>query len=197
MKICAECGAENIDNGKFCTLCGAKLPETEDVKPDISLDTPASDVIGSGSGNDAAGDIDEAVNDAEEGVNKAASDMENAADNAFDEMKGNAESSKGGSSGYEQSSYSSSGIFVEDDGGKVGFAIAALVCGCLSILCCFGSCCFMPVAIAAIVLGIICIVKDLGGRGLAIAGIITGGIGILLEIIFTIVLFSNPDIFNF
>ena len=27
MKICSNCGYENIDNGKFCSECGTKLQD--------------------------------------------------------------------------------------------------------------------------------------------------------------------------
>lgn len=64
-------------------------------------------------------------------------------------------------------------------------AIVSLVCGILSIFCCFS----IIVPIAAVVLGFIAKGKidenpnEYGGRGLALAGMITGGIGLILGII--------------
>ncbi len=80
------------------------------------------------------------------------------------------------------------------EGGYIGVAIAALVCGILSLLCCplacCGSCCGgfnVLLALAAIVLGIVTLVKTFEGRGMAIAGIICGGIA-LVGMIFALTL---------
>lgn len=197
--ICAQCGKDNVDENKFCSACGAKLPEAEEAAPEISLDTPASDILDGGSADVASEDVsvdslNDSVSDIEENVTGAAADMEDTVDNAFEEMKGDA-----GSSDYEESSYSSSDIYDDTQGGKPGFAIASLVCGCLSILCCCFGCCGFPVPVAAIVLGVMVIVKNLEGRSLAIAGIATGGVGLLLELIFTIAMASSDsmsDIFG-
>ena len=75
------------------------------------------------------------------------------------------------------------------EGGYIGVAIASLVCGILSLLCCpiacCGSCCGglnVLLAIAAIVLGIIALVKAFEGKGMAIAGLVCGGIALVLMI---------------
>lgn len=68
----------------------------------------------------------------------------------------------------------------------MGIAIASLVCGILSILCCCLTCFSVVLSIAAIVLGIITLVNKYDGKGMAIAGIATGGVGILLVAIFLI-----------
>lgn len=191
--ICAQCGKENFDENKFCSACGAKLPEAEEAAPEISLDTPASDVLDAGSADESedvsAGSLNESVSDIEENVTEAAADMEDTVDNAFEEMKGDA-----GSSDYEEAGYSSSDIYDETQGGKPGFAIASLVCGCLSILCCCFGCCAFPLPVAAIVLGVMVIIKNLEGRGLAIAGIVTGGVALLLQLIFTIAMVSSDTL---
>ncbi len=62
-----------------------------------------------------------------------------------------------------------------------GLAIGSLVCGILSVICCLG---FLT-GIPAVILGVMAMNKEkadpatYGGRGLALAGVITGGIGIL------------------
>jgi hypothetical protein len=72
------------------------------------------------------------------------------------------------------------------EGGYIGVAIASLVCGILSLLCCpfacCGSCCGGPnvlLAIASIVLGIIALVKAFDGKGMAITGLVCGGIALV------------------
>lgn len=65
-----------------------------------------------------------------------------------------------------------------------GLAIGSLVCGLLSIVCCMG----LFTGIPAIILGVIAMNKEkadpanYGGRGMAMAGAITGGIGVLLSL---------------
>jgi len=65
-----------------------------------------------------------------------------------------------------------------------GWAIASLVLGVISIT----SCCFYVLSlifgIAAIVTGVMALRKEGGGKGIAIAGIVTGGIGLLLTLMF-------------
>lgn len=194
--ICIQCGQNNVEGNKFCSSCGAKLIEIEDVKPEISLDTAASDILeGNTQEETVEGNLNDSVSDAEEAVTQAASDMEDTVDNAFEEMKDDAKTSDSaddtGSSYYNAGSFSSSEIYDENQGGKVGFAIGSLVCGCLSILCCCAGCCMSVLSIAAIVLGVICIIKNLDGRSLAIGGIATGAVGLLLQIIFTIAVAAN------
>ncbi len=78
-------------------------------------------------------------------------------------------------------------------------AIISLVCGILSMLCCMW---FLP-GIIAVVLGIIAKNKadqnpaEYGGRGMALAGIITGGISIAFGIIVSILWFLGAFVGRF
>ena len=68
-----------------------------------------------------------------------------------------------------------------------GMAIASLVLGIVSIV--TGCCIYylsIPCAILAIVFGVIVLRKNEGGRGMCIAGIICGAVGILLSILLII-----------
>lgn len=82
---------------------------------------------------------------------------------------------------------------------KQGMAIASLVFGILSlVLFCVP---FLPVvlAIVALILGIIPLIKKTGGKGLAIAGVICGGIGLVWGVymaISMIVVMSDPNFTN-
>ncbi len=74
------------------------------------------------------------------------------------------------------------------EGGKAsGFAIASLCCGIVSILCCCANCVIYPLAIAAIVFGCISIYRQERLKGMAIAGIACGGVGIILNIVFNVI----------
>lgn len=72
-----------------------------------------------------------------------------------------------------------------------GLAIASMVCGIISIVICCVWYLAAPLAIAAIVLGIVNNVKKLGGKGMAIAGIITGACGLLLVIALFVIVFAG------
>lgn len=75
-----------------------------------------------------------------------------------------------------------------------GLGIASLVCGVLGIL--LSCCCGLfstPFSLVAIVLGVIALQKsDSAGRGMAIGGIICGGLAILLVIVSLVIAFANP-----
>ena len=73
-----------------------------------------------------------------------------------------------------------------EEGGSKVFGIISLVCGILALLC---SCCGwvgIVFAVAAIVLGIISINKQEDAKGMAIAGIVCGGIGLIIGIVIVI-----------
>lgn len=74
--------------------------------------------------------------------------------------------------------------------GNNGLAVAALVCGILAII--PGCCCGLlgiPLSIAAVVMGLVAMNQInasggmQGGRGLAIAGLVCGGVAIAMDII--------------
>ena len=62
-----------------------------------------------------------------------------------------------------------------------------MVCGILSILCCCFTFFGFVLAVAAIILGVICLKNNYDGKGMAIAGIICGGISVFLLILFAII----------
>lgn len=68
-------------------------------------------------------------------------------------------------------------------GGMIGFSIASLVLGILSICCCCAWTISLVFAVVAIVLGIIALVKNYSGKGMAIAGIIVAVVGVLIALI--------------
>jgi hypothetical protein len=80
-----------------------------------------------------------------------------------------------------------------------GFGIAALVLGIVSIVCC---CVYAGIwaGIPAVILGFLGLKKADAGlatnKPLALAGLICGGIGILLSLVSLIMLAVNPDAVN-
>ena len=84
--------------------------------------------------------------------------------------------------GYTETTYDSTYSEPQQGDSKV-FGIISLVCGILALLC---SCCGwfgIVLAVAAIVLGILSINKGENAKGMAIAGIVCGGIGLLIGIV--------------
>lgn len=183
--FCTACGAENNKEGKFCVNCGNKLetpvmPAAEDVQQ-TTVETDAQ-------GNDAS---------AANGTSTVETTTTySQADNTYT---------------YSQPAVT---YYAEPEpakqGGYKGVAIAALVCGIVSLVCCPAACCGTCVgsfdillAIAAVVLGIIALVKAFEGKGMAIAGIVCGGIA-LLGLIITLIssaamgsaLYSIGDVFG-
>ena len=84
---------------------------------------------------------------------------------------------------YDNPSYTQPDYYAQQGGGKKGFAIASMICGIVSLVCCCLGWGILAVAVAAVVLGIIAIVKGFDGKTLAIVGLITGGIGLIMAII--------------
>ena len=191
MIYCTQCGKENAATSKFCSNCGAKLEQ-----PSLQENTDFLKSEGTFSGENAAGEntapIYERITDAEE--EKPASPYQ-------EEIKinyGTAQSAyysndNNGSSYYDsQSSQYYGGTQGEEKqgGGNIGFAIASLVCGIISLVCCCLGLFSAVLGIAAIVLGIITLCFKYDGKGMAIAGIVTGGLA-LVFVIFAMIIGST------
>lgn len=63
------------------------------------------------------------------------------------------------------------------------FAIISMIAGILSVICCCFGVISIIIAIAAVVLGIISIKKEEPKKGMAIAGIICGGVGLITSVV--------------
>lgn len=102
---------------------------------------------------------------------------------------------EGGSSSFE--TYTSEAD-PDEQTAKV-LAIVSLVAGILSLICCCASCIEIPFGIIAVVCGIISIKKSPSSKGMAIAGIACGGVGIVvcvLLIVFAQALGAIGDLVN-
>lgn len=158
---CTSCGAENETSAHFCVSCGAKL-EPVVQEPDINVNEAVETVTG-----DVVVDQDSVDAD------------QNAYRNTYSQDT------------YTQTTQSTQTYYSVPEepkkgGGYIGVAIASLICGILALICCpvacCGACCGgfnILLAIAAIALGIITLVKAFDGKGMAIAGLICGGIALI------------------
>lgn len=180
MIYCTQCGNENEETSKFCRNCGAKLQPSSSQAQDAKEDgeTPA----------DVAAPVYEKITDAEEEKPAPILSQEEIKTTPY---MGTESRSYGSSANMDTSPYydtQSSQYYSADQnekqrGGNIGFAIASLVCGILSLVCCCLTLFSAVMAIAAVVLGMITLCAKYDGKGMAIAGIITGGIGILVVVI--------------
>lgn len=82
-----------------------------------------------------------------------------------------------------------------NEDGSRGFGIASMVLGICSVVCCLLSClcCFVylavPTAIVGLILGIVSIKKGENAKGMAIAGIITSTLGLVVSVVIIIAVF--------
>ena len=66
---------------------------------------------------------------------------------------------------------------------RKGLAIVSLIFGIVSLVCCCTGCLSFIAAGVAIVCGIVSLSQKRGGKGMAITGLILGGLGLLLSIV--------------
>lgn len=185
MKVfCTQCGSENSATAKFCANCGTKLeaaaPVEEQVQPQ-TVDNVYAQGLPEEETTSTGESFYETVTEAEE--IKPEPIQEEIKINYDNEYT----STYGATSAYSDTStqyYSSNPTTETVSGGNIGVAIASLVCGILSLVCCCLSWFSFVLAVAAIVLGIITIAKKYDGMGMAIAGIVTAAIGLIIFIVF-------------
>ena len=80
-------------------------------------------------------------------------------------------------------------VEVEPKPKKNGWAIAAMILGIVAICICFCTCNFTYfIALAAIVFGIIALAVSKDSKGMAITGIVLGGVAVLVGIVLDILL---------
>lgn len=188
--FCTECGSENNASAKFCSNCGAKLEQPAGNDFSENAQTGPANVYAEGifSGTDNAASY-EKVTDAEEIKPKPMPVQDEIHINY-----GQADNDQNASaySTSNQQYYSGSvNEKPEGQGGYIGVSIASLVCGILAIICCCATTFSVLLSIAAIVLGIITIVKKYDGKGMAIAGIATGGVAVVLTIFAFVSMFAT------
>ena len=157
--FCENCGAQVPDGAKFCESCGSP----------VKVATP-----------EPVAETEETVSTIEN-VTENAEVVQESGEYDYDQpaQQPSAYESGNGYTGYTDP-------YAQPQGGKIGFAIASLVCGILSLVCCCTSWTAVTLGVVAIVMGIIVLVKAYNGKGMAITGLITGGLGVLLALIVSV-----------
>ncbi len=179
MIYCTQCGNENDENSKFCRNCGAKLQAAAGQEQDNQAEETVS--------GQAQSPVYEKITDAEEQKPAPILSSEEIKINSYSgsDSQSYNNSNTGSNPYYDVQSpqyYNTGDNETKQGGGNIGFSIASLVCGILSLICCCLPLFSAVLAIAAVVIGIITLCFKYDGKGMAIAGIITGGIGFLIVI---------------
>lgn len=176
---CGQCGSKNPDTFKFCSNCGAKLEKSQE---DVSAYGKEDPVFSGERVQPALEKVEVEI------VSKGTKSSEDEININYGAEEGNYSSGSfdSSSSRYYSSNNGASANY-EQSNGNIGFSIASMVCGILSLLCCCFSLFSLVLGIAAIVLGIVCLSGKYEGKGMAVAGIVTGGIGISIWVIFMLV----------
>ena len=179
--ICPNCGSLEDDGHKFCSSCGNKLATEETSEAiianepeDVTEEANAETGYVSEEANTDAGYVTE-----ETGTEPEYTDV---VTDSFYEDTFSEEYTENTNRFEQEVRVSSTGL---------GFAVAALICGILSIICCASSCFGVVLAIAGIIFAIIVLSKDYDGRGLAIAGLVTSIIGLLLSAALTVAVLES------
>lgn len=186
--FCTQCGGENNGTAKFCSSCGAKLEQPVTA----AEDTGSTNVYAEGifSGDNTVSPY-EKITDAEEIKPEGTPAQEEIQINYGYSQNNDTFNSNPVYSQASQTQYYSGEDTAKAGGGNIGVSIASLVCGILALLCCCAAYFSIILSIAAIVLGIITIVKKYDGMGMAIAGIAVGGVAIIICILMFIIAASS------
>lgn len=170
-KICPNCNSECSDYVSFCTNCGTSLADVSKV-----VDVEATVVDENSTYGNGIDDMPEAPK-APEAPQPQFSGYDSADQNVYQ--------------GEPQMNY-----MPQNNEGSQALAIVSLVLGILSLLCCCCRWAGVVMSIAAIVCGIIVLVNHKRGKGMAIAGIVCGGIGVLVALTLIIISASSLAMLN-
>mgnify|MGYP004481254849 FL=1 len=106
--------------------------------------------------------------------------------NAYGQPSQNAYGQPNGAMYNQQNAYNDL-VGQETQGGSQGFAIAGMVLGILSLVCCCTGYIALVAGIVGFVLSLIALIQKRPGKGMAIAGIICSSISIVMLVILLIV----------
>ncbi|WP_277935199.1 DUF4190 domain-containing protein [Parablautia muri] len=197
MIYCTQCGKGNAATSKFCSNCGAKLEQPSSQDENDALRTEGA-FSGESASEENTVPAYERITDAEEEKPASPYQEEIKINYGTGQSSGYYSNDNGGSSYYDSqaSQYYTGGLDEgKQGGGNIGFAIASLVCGIISLVCCCLGLFSAVLGIAAIVLGIITLCFKYDGKGMAIAGIITGGLA-LVFVIFAMIIGSSSAYYD-
>lgn len=186
---CPKCAHLNNDNSKFCEFCGARLaaaPEATAAENTAAAEAVVIEPVSESSVNETAAEtpMGEAAvaGAAVAGTAEAQSEAQPYAGAPVQPRVVPAPQPNAGGTIY----YSAP---AQAGTRGSGFSITSLVCSILSFVCCM-------VPVVGIILGIVAIVFGILGlkstqRGMAIAGIIVGGAGLLISVFVLVVAIAS------
>ncbi|MGN0376925.1 MAG: DUF4190 domain-containing protein [Suilimivivens sp.] len=177
---CSQCGSSNPSTFKFCSNCGAKLEQPQNSVFDQQPQNTAPVYERAEAEIVSEGEIP--LTQDELNINYDAEESGDYSSGSY--ASGNYSAS---SPQYYSASNGNNSNVTAGSNGNSGFAIASMVCGIISLICCCLSWFSLVLGIAAVVLGVIALKHKYDGKGMAIAGIVTGGIGIFIWLIVMLV----------
>ncbi len=189
---CLNCGNEMDSDTKFCPSCGAANTQYSAGEAVDSVSAPAGDAVPESAADTAqnfAQNYDSAAGFMSEPVPTPTPVPVPEPQPQYQSYTDPGQQSYQQSyqQPYQNNVYSSP---ASDNGAEPSkaLAIVSMILGIVSLVCCCWAFGIMGVLFsgAAVVCGIIALVKKMGGKGMAIAGLICGGISLLLAIIMTI-----------
>lgn len=209
--FCTQCGSENTQEAKFCSNCGAKLEKVPtELKVEGSnvynTEVSSDELFKTEEKPDAAPVYERAEGEVvNEGIYSEQPEIQIQYEAEEEPEKDALEQGQNGEVQTAQTSTAGADVQStkpqyyaapkKEGNGNIGFSIASMVCGILSLICCCFSFFGLILSIAAIVLGIISLNGKYDGKGMAIAGLVTGGIGALI-FVFTMIIGGVTGLFG-
>lgn len=182
---CKICGSELKDGAKFCENCGAKAEIEETVENTASVENTEGKIHLERVEGQIVSEPPKMENPAYESANdtNTAQSQNNGgyAERVSGETFSAGSQGAGGAASHSYSENVSGSVNYSNKAPESkGFAIASLVCGILSLVCC----CCTPLSVilggVGVGLGIYVLYSNLPGREMAIAGIACGGVGLVI-----------------
>ena len=195
--ICPQCGSANPSTFRFCSNCGVKLEESYASVAEQQHDDPAPAQQSETTDEPVYEKADaEIVSEGKVPLTQDELHINYGAEEEGNYSSGSYSTEYNPTPTTQYYSASDAGVSTASSksGGNGGFAIASMICGIISILCCCLTWVSLVLGVAAVVLGIIALKYKYDGKGMAIAGIVTGGIGIFIWLI--VILVSGSGFFQ-
>ncbi|MEA4911117.1 MAG: zinc-ribbon domain-containing protein [Oscillospiraceae bacterium] len=168
--ICKSCGASNPDDALYCSGCGAKLAEQSLPLYGVDAQSPASDLQSPAGGTQPPQAPASSAPESYRPVSAPTFPSYGASEN-----KGAPNPYAGNYTGY------TNGTPLTGDSSRDWAGTAAMVCGIISLPCCFTAVGGLVLGICAIVFGILGVKSN--KRSMAIVGIVCGAVGVFVSLI--------------
>jgi hypothetical protein len=178
--FCPACGSENKTGNTFCMNCGERLqPLTEEKEVHSEVTNPYEPAVSEPEVSEPAQEVTPSAPPNTQQSTPPRADAEVVSSTPW-YAEGNNQNpyNNTGSTYSPPPTYGPGNNTINQPAqGSQGLAIASLVCGILSIICCWIG---FLISFGGLITGIMAITKKENGRGMAIAGTVMSAIGLAL-----------------